>query len=34
MRVWRLYLRGCRSGFESGFISIYQVLSRRGQAGL
>jgi len=34
MRVWRLYLRGCRSGFESGFISVYQVLSRRGQAGL
>jgi len=34
MRVWRLYLRGCRSGFESGFISVYQVLSRRGQAGM
>jgi cyclopropane-fatty-acyl-phospholipid synthase len=30
LRVWRLYLRGCRSGFESGFISVYQVQGRRG----
>ena len=34
LRVWRLYLRGCRSGFETGFISVYQVQSRRVQAGL
>ena len=26
MRVWRLYLRAARSGFETGFTSIYQVL--------
>jgi cyclopropane-fatty-acyl-phospholipid synthase len=25
MRVWRLYLRAARSGFETGFSSIYQV---------
>jgi cyclopropane-fatty-acyl-phospholipid synthase len=25
VRVWRLYLRGARKNFESGFISIYQV---------
>jgi cyclopropane-fatty-acyl-phospholipid synthase len=25
LRVWRLYLRGCRAGFESGFMSVYQV---------
>jgi cyclopropane-fatty-acyl-phospholipid synthase len=25
VRVWRLYLRGARRNFESGFISIYQV---------
>jgi cyclopropane-fatty-acyl-phospholipid synthase len=30
MRVWRLYLRAARSGFESGFTSIYQVRCRRG----
>jgi cyclopropane-fatty-acyl-phospholipid synthase len=29
MRVWRLYLRAARSGFESGFTSIYQVRCRR-----
>jgi cyclopropane-fatty-acyl-phospholipid synthase len=29
MRVWRLYLRGARSGFQSGFTSIYQVRCRR-----
>ena len=28
VRVWRLYLRAVRSGFESGFTSIYQVRSR------
>jgi len=33
LRVWRLYLRGCRSGFESGFISVYQVQSRHDQGG-
>jgi cyclopropane-fatty-acyl-phospholipid synthase len=26
MRVWRLYLRTARRGFESGFIGLYQVL--------
>ncbi|MEO8091117.1 MAG: cyclopropane-fatty-acyl-phospholipid synthase family protein [bacterium] len=26
VRVWRLYLRAARSGFEVGFTSIYQVL--------
>ena len=30
VRVWRLYLRTARSGFESGFISIYQVRARLG----
>ena len=25
-RVWRLYLRAARNGFETGFTSIYQVL--------
>jgi cyclopropane-fatty-acyl-phospholipid synthase len=28
VRVWRLYLRAARSGFESGFTSIYQVRCR------
>jgi cyclopropane-fatty-acyl-phospholipid synthase len=28
VRVWRLYLRAARHGFESGFTSIYQVQSR------
>ncbi len=28
-RVWRLYLRGARLGFESGHTSVYQVLARR-----
>jgi cyclopropane-fatty-acyl-phospholipid synthase len=28
LRVWRLYLRGARKNFESGFISVYQVLCR------
>jgi cyclopropane-fatty-acyl-phospholipid synthase len=29
LRVWRLYLRAARLGFETGFNSIYQVQSRR-----
>jgi cyclopropane-fatty-acyl-phospholipid synthase len=29
VRVWRLYLRASRRGFESGFISVFQVLGRR-----
>ncbi|MEA2136954.1 MAG: cyclopropane-fatty-acyl-phospholipid synthase [Solirubrobacteraceae bacterium] len=29
VRVWRLYLRAARSGFRSGFTSIYQVRCRR-----
>lgn len=32
LRVWRLYLRGSRNGFDSGFMSVYQVLSQRGPA--
>ncbi len=28
-RVWRLYLRAARNGFETGFTSIYQVNCRR-----
>ena len=28
-RVWRLYLRGARHGFETGFTSIYQVRCSR-----
>ncbi len=29
IRVWRLYLRTARRGFETGFISVYQVRARR-----
>jgi cyclopropane-fatty-acyl-phospholipid synthase len=29
MRVWRLYLRAARRGFQTGFSSIYQVRCRR-----
>jgi cyclopropane-fatty-acyl-phospholipid synthase len=29
VRVWRLYLRTARKGFETGFLSVYQVLGRR-----
>jgi len=29
VRVWRLYLRAARNGFEIGFTSIYQVLFTR-----
>jgi cyclopropane-fatty-acyl-phospholipid synthase len=32
VRVWRLYLRGARKSFESGFISVYQVRCRLGVA--
>jgi cyclopropane-fatty-acyl-phospholipid synthase len=33
-RVWRLYLRGARRGFETGFTSVYQVrCSRPGASG-
>ena len=28
-RVWRLYLRASRLGFETGWASIYQVLAHR-----
>ncbi len=28
VRVWRLYLRSARNGFENGFLSIYQALTR------
>jgi len=28
MRVWRLYLRAARNGFQTGFSSIYQVRGR------
>jgi cyclopropane-fatty-acyl-phospholipid synthase len=28
MRVWRLYLRAARSGFQTGFTSVYQVRCR------
>ena len=29
VRVWRLYLRAARHGFQTGFTSIYQVLGHR-----
>jgi cyclopropane-fatty-acyl-phospholipid synthase len=29
VRVWRLYLRAARRGFENGFMSIYQVRCRK-----
>jgi cyclopropane-fatty-acyl-phospholipid synthase len=28
VRVWRLYLRAARSGFQTGFTSVYQVRAR------
>nr|MDQ3935833.1 cyclopropane-fatty-acyl-phospholipid synthase family protein [Actinomycetota bacterium] len=28
VRVWRLYLRAARNGFETGFTSVYQVRAR------
>jgi len=32
LRVWRLYLRAARNGFEIDFTSVYQVLCRRGSS--
>ena len=32
LRVWRLYLRAARNGFEVDFTSVYQVLCRLGEA--
>jgi cyclopropane-fatty-acyl-phospholipid synthase len=29
VRVWRLYLRAARNGFQNGFMSVYQVRCRR-----
>jgi cyclopropane-fatty-acyl-phospholipid synthase len=29
VRVWRLYLRAARRGFETGFLSIFQVVGHR-----
>jgi cyclopropane-fatty-acyl-phospholipid synthase len=29
LRVWAVYLRGARRGFETGFTSVYQVLADR-----
>jgi cyclopropane-fatty-acyl-phospholipid synthase len=29
VRVWRLYLRAARRGFETGFLSVFQVLCTR-----
>jgi cyclopropane-fatty-acyl-phospholipid synthase len=29
VRVWRLYLRAARQGFQTGWASIYQVLAQR-----
>jgi cyclopropane-fatty-acyl-phospholipid synthase len=29
VRVWRLYLRAARNGFQTGFTSIFQILGRR-----
>jgi cyclopropane-fatty-acyl-phospholipid synthase len=29
VRIWRLYLRAARQGFETGWASIYQVLAHR-----
>jgi cyclopropane-fatty-acyl-phospholipid synthase len=34
LRVWRVYLRAARRGFERRFISVYQVLARRADSGL
>jgi cyclopropane-fatty-acyl-phospholipid synthase len=34
VRVWRLYLRGARNGFTTGFTSIYQVRASRPRPGL
>ncbi|HEV2061736.1 MAG TPA: class I SAM-dependent methyltransferase, partial [Solirubrobacteraceae bacterium] len=32
VRVWRLYLRAARNGFEAGFTSVYQVRATKPQA--
>jgi cyclopropane-fatty-acyl-phospholipid synthase len=32
VRVWRLYLRAARNGFETGFTSVYQVLCTKALA--
>ena len=32
VRVWRLYLRAARNGFEIGYCSVYQVLCARPEA--
>ncbi len=29
MRIWRLYVRAARRGFETGFTSVFQVLAHR-----
>jgi hypothetical protein len=29
IRVWRLYLRAARNGFETGQIAVYQMLCSR-----
>jgi cyclopropane-fatty-acyl-phospholipid synthase len=29
LRVWRLYVRAARRGFERGFISVFQVMAQR-----
>lgn len=31
MRIWRLYVRAARRGFENGFTSIFQVVAHRPQ---
>ena len=31
LRVWRLYLRAARRGFENGFTSIFQIVAHRPQ---
>jgi cyclopropane-fatty-acyl-phospholipid synthase len=31
-RVWRLYLRAARTGFETGFLGLYQVRCRKAGA--
>jgi cyclopropane-fatty-acyl-phospholipid synthase len=33
VRVWRLYLRAARRGFESGFLSIFQVVAHKPAGG-
>ncbi len=32
MRVWRLYVRAARRGFENGFTSVFQILAHRPSA--